>query len=67
MANGVTIEQVYEELKKIETNMITKEEILMLLETVEIMTNTNTMNQINESEEDIKHNRIKKINSVSDI
>lgn len=67
MATEVTLNQVFEELKRIETNMITKEEITKLLETIEILSNEQTMKQIIKSEDDIQHGRVKKINSVSDI
>jgi len=62
-----SIEQVYEELKKIERNMVTKKEIELLVDTVSIVNNKETMKQISHSIEDIKHGKVKKINSVRDI
>ena len=67
MATSVTLSRIYEELKVIEQNMVTKEEISSALETIEIMANEHTMEQIKRSEEDIKTGRIKEIKSVRDI
>ena len=67
MAESITINTVYEELKLIEQKMVTKEELDRLLETLEIISNPNTMEQIRESEEDIKLGRIKEIKSIKDI
>ena len=47
--------------------MITKEEMERILETIEIVSNENTMEQIRKSEDDIKAGRIREINSADDI
>lgn len=67
MAEAVTIGKVYEEVKAIERNMVTKEDFDRILETIEILSNANTMEQIRASEEDIRHGRVKEIKSSSDI
>ncbi len=67
MAETITLGKVYEELKTIERNMVTKEEFERILETLEISSNKNTMDQIRQSEKDIKAGRIKEIRSVSEI
>ena len=67
MTELITINKIYEELKLIEKNMITKEEMERMLETIEIMFNENTMEQIRQSEDDILAGRIKEVNSVDDI
>jgi serine/threonine protein kinase HipA of HipAB toxin-antitoxin module len=67
MAETVTMDKVYKQLKLIERNMVTKQEMERMLESVEIMSNEDTMEQIKQSEEDIKSGRIKEIKSVSDI
>ncbi|MEK6862522.1 MAG: hypothetical protein AABY07_11275 [Nanoarchaeota archaeon] len=67
MVETVTLNKVYEELKLIEKKMLTKEEMERILETLEIISNENTMEQIRQSEEDIKNGRIKEVKSVSDI
>ena len=63
----VSLKQVYEELRKIEQKMITKEEIESLIETVEIMSNPRMVRKIADSMEDIKNGRVKKIKSVNDM
>ena len=67
MAGTVTMNKIYDELKQIEKKIVTKEEMEKILETVEIISNQNTMEQIRQSEEDIQAGRIKKITSVRDI
>lgn len=67
MTEAITLDKVYEELKVIAQNMVTKEEFEKILETIEILSNENTIQQIKQSEEDIKSGRIKKIKAVSDI
>ena len=67
MAETITIQTVYNELKKLETKMITKDEIESLIQTVEIATNPDTIKQLIRSKEDITHGRVKEVNSVKDI
>jgi len=47
--------------------MVTKEEMERILETMEIMANPNTMEQIKISEKDIKLGKVKEIKSIKDI
>ena len=63
----VTLEQVYDELKKIEKKMITKEELDSLKDTMEILSNPDTMTQIAESTKDIHVGRVKEVHSVKDL
>ena len=67
MANAISIKRVYDELKKMEKEMVTKKEMQSLIDTVGIMGNPKTMKQIAESMEDIKHGRVKEVNSVKDL
>jgi len=67
MAETITINKVYEELKVIERNMVTKDEMERMLETIEIMSNENTMEQTRQREKNIKAGRVKEVNSVDDI
>jgi len=64
---NTTLEDLYNELKSIHRSMVTKEEMVRLVETMVILTNSDTMRQIEESEEDILTGRIKKINSIADL
>jgi len=67
MKQAINITNVYEELKKIERTMVTKEEMNGLLETLAIMSNKGTMEQIRKSEEDIASGKTKEINSAKDL
>ncbi len=67
MAETVSLEQVYREVRKIEQEMVTKKDMDMMLETFSILSNPDTMRQILGSEEDIKNQRVKEINSVNDL
>ncbi len=67
MAQSIDISKVYEELKRIERSMITKIEMNRFLETLMVISNEDTMNQIRQSEQDISVGRVKKVNSVSDL
>ena len=67
MAEAISLKQVYNELKKIEKSMITKKQIESLIDTMGIMGNPETLKQIAESMEDIKHGRVKEVNSIRDI
>ncbi len=63
----VTMEKIYEELKRIEDNMVTKRDLESLRDTIEILSNPDTMKQISESLDDIQKGKVKKISSVKDL
>lgn len=63
----IKLEDIYKELKKIGSKMATKEEIVALTDTFEILSNPETKENIRKSEADIKAGRIKKIRSVKDL
>ncbi|MDO8508772.1 MAG: hypothetical protein Q7S27_03755 [Nanoarchaeota archaeon] len=67
MEKTINLEDVYRELKKIEEAMITKKELKKILTTLEILSNEDTMSQINRSEEDILKGHVKEVDSVRDI
>ena len=67
MGNGVSIGTVYEELKRIEQHMATKEDLERFMETVVVLSNKDTMKQISQSEKDIREGRIKAVRSVGDL
>ena len=67
MSETVTIGQVFDELKKIESNMITKDELERFFETVEILNNPEVVRQLKESKEDIRYGKFKAITSVNDL
>jgi len=61
------LKNIHSELIQIKKTMITKNELNNFLETISILGNLETMNQIVKSEKDIISGRIKEINSVQDI
>ncbi len=67
MTEAISMEQMYTEIKKIESEMVTKKDINMLLETVEILNNPETMKHVLASREDIKLGRVEEVTSVWDM
>jgi len=67
MAESITLNILYKELKLIEQKMATKEELNRMLETLEILSNPSTMEQLRESEKEISLGKFKEIKSVRDI
>ena len=67
MNHSITIDDVYQELKTIEQNMVTHEDLDALIDTVEIISNPKTMAAIHKSDMDIKEGRVKEISSVDDL
>ena len=67
MAETISIKRIYDELKKMEKQMVTKKEMLSLIDTIGIMGNPETMKQIAGSMEDIKQGRVKDVSSVKDL
>ena len=67
MEQTVDLKKVYNELKKIRSTMITKKEMNSFLETISIVSNEDTMKQIQNSEQDIKVGKIREVNSSNDL
>ena len=67
MSSGVTINEVYSEIKKIRAEMVRREDVEALVDTREILSNPATMQIIQRSEADITHGRVKEILSVDDL
>ncbi len=67
MVEGVSLKNVYDELKFIREHMVSKEDFNSVIETFEILNNPETMKQIKASEKDIKSGRTKVVRSVKDI
>jgi len=67
MTEAISMEQMYTEIKKIENEMLTKNDLNMLLETMEILNNPETMKHVMASREDIKQGRVKEVTSVRDM
>ncbi len=67
MSSGATIDQVYQEIKKIREDMVKREDPEALVDTVEILSNLATMQAIKKSDQDIRQGRVKTITSVDDL
>ena len=63
----INISEVYKKLKEIERTMATKQELAEAMETVCILSNEDTLNQIKSSENDIKRGKFKEIGSIEDL
>jgi hypothetical protein len=67
MNGTISINQVYDELKRIEENMITKQELFSLIETLEILGNPKVVKHIAKARQEIKSNKLKEVGSVTDL
>jgi len=63
----ITDQEIIKRLKQIEQNMATKQELEQAIETIAILSNKDTVDQIKESEEDISKGDFKGINSTEDL
>ncbi|MBS3125762.1 hypothetical protein J4211_05970 [Candidatus Woesearchaeota archaeon] len=67
MAESVSLDKLYRELRDIKRHMVSKEELASLLETWEILHDPETMRQIRESEKDIVSGKTKRVRGVNDL
>jgi hypothetical protein len=67
MSSGVTMDQVYQEIKKIRQDMVKREDLEALVDTVEILSSPASMQAIKKSDRDIRQGRTKTISSVDDL
>ncbi|MFH1916699.1 MAG: hypothetical protein ABIJ21_05520 [Nanoarchaeota archaeon] len=67
MRLSAVLQRVFDELKHIEKNMLTKKDLTQPLETISILGNPETMHQITQSNEDIQQGRTKEIHSAADL
>jgi antitoxin YefM len=67
MNSDVTIEQVYREIKKIRAEMVKREDLEILVDTIEILSKPATMKKIKNSCRDIRQGRVNTISSVDDL
>lgn len=63
----VTIEDIYQEIKRMEEKMVTREDLEALIDSVEILSNPNTMEALRKSDRDIKAGRVREVTSVEDL
>jgi hypothetical protein len=67
MSSSITIEEVCKEVKKIRADMVRREDLEGLADTVETLSNPATMQFIRKSDEDIQRGRVKEISFVDDL
>ena len=67
MSSGVTIDEVYLEIKKIRETMVRREDLEALVDTIEILSNPETMEIVKRSESDIAAGRVKEVSSLDDL
>jgi antitoxin YefM len=67
MSSGVMIDQVYQEIRKIREDMVKREDLEALVDTVQILSNPATMQAIRKSDQDIRQGRVKTSTSVDDL
>ena len=63
----VTIQDVYDALKRIEEKMVTREDVEALVDSIEILSNPKTMEALSKSDQDIKAGRVKEVRSVKEL
>lgn len=67
MPGSITIEDVYQEIKIIDRNMVTREDLDALIDSVEILSNPKTMELLRKSDLDIKEGRVKEVSSIEEL
>lgn len=67
MSELVTIQDVYDALKRIEEKMVTREDVEALIDLVEILSNPETMEALSKSDQDIKAGRVREVSSVKEL
>ena len=67
MSELVTIQDVYEALKRIEEKMVTRGEVEALIDSVKILNNPKTMEALRKSDQDIEAGRVKEVTSVKEL
>ena len=67
MPELVTIQDVYEALKRIEEKMVTREDVEALIDSIEILSNPKIMEALHKSDENIRAGCVKEITSVKEL
>jgi len=63
----INTSDVNQRLRQIEESMVTKEDLDQAMETVAVLSNEDTMEQIKNSEEDTSNGNFKEVNSIEDL
>lgn len=64
MNDSAAMKKVFEELHAIKKNMMTKEDLDALVDTLDILKNKDTLSQLKQSNEDIQKGRVKEFIKV---
>jgi antitoxin YefM len=67
MTTDITIQDVYKELQQIRKEMVRREDLDALMDTIELMNNPEKMELIKKSHEDIRKGRVKEFTSIEDL
>ncbi len=67
MSTDVTLQEIYREIKQIRKEMIRREDLDELVDTIELMSSPERMEMIRKSEEDIRMGRVKEVSTVEDL
>jgi len=67
MSPDITLQEIYREIKQIRKDMIRRDDLDGLVDTIELMSSPEKMELIRKSEEDIRMGRVKEIESVEDL
>ncbi len=67
MTHTITLNELQEEIKMMRKTMVTKQELESWLETMAILSNPETMKQIEASEQDVRKGRFTEINSIYEL
>ena len=67
MTHTITLNKLQEEIKMMRKTMVTKQELESWLETMAILSNPETMKQIEASEQDVRNGRFTEINSIYEL
>ncbi len=67
MAHTITLNELQQEIKKMRKTMVTKQELESWLETMAILSNPETMKQLEASEQDVREGRFTEINSIHEL
>ena len=66
MGQALDMKKIYAEVNDIKKSMVTREEMNSFIETIAILSNDDTMAQINASEKDISLGNIREITDIYD-
>jgi len=67
MPTAITLQEIYREIKQIRKDMVRREDLDGLVDTIELINSPEKMERIRKSDEDITRGNVKEISSVQDL